>query len=486
MTAIFRRVVGWAPRQRRLVVVIAMVSGALLSAGVASASASGVSRPAGADQPSGQLATPQTRAQWRQEIRHLSVPAKGCYQASFPTLQWHAVTCAAAPTRPLKPEPPSAVHSSAVSSSAAPSPFAVGDGHDYSAQVTGLISSATGSFDDVSPDITEKGQVGGSGPLEANTFTLQLNTQFFSTPTCSGSSDPAQCQGWEQFVYETDANMVFMQYWLLDYDTTCPLGWWSYGGDCYTNSPASLFPGSPLTAAELASAQLEGEAAQGGEDAVVLTEGGSAAAASNPDSVMDLAAVWNTTEFGVYGDGGGSEAYFGNATTLEAQTSLEDSDNSEAPTCVMEGFTGETNNLNLSTTPGITAQGSPTMLSRQTNGTTSNPTCAVITSNPPEVASYDVYYEWTGQSGYSKTSWDLYSSGYSSGDFSDGHGYTGTWVVAEQDFLLQYDKACDPILRGELNSSGGLNSEQHPGTIRCSADKSRTGTWYATLVSGSI
>ena len=46
----------------------------------------------------------------------------------------------------------------------------------------------------------------------------------------------------------------------------------------------------------------------------------------------------------LYSDGGGSEANFGSSTTLQAQTALTATSNS-APTCVEEGFTGETNIL---------------------------------------------------------------------------------------------------------------------------------------------
>ena len=78
---------------------------------------------------------------------------------------------------------------------------------------------------------------------------------------------------------------------------------------------------------------------------------GHATSVTNSDSKVDLATFWNTAEWGVYGDGGGSEANFGSSTTLQAQTALTATSNA-APTCVKEGFTGETNNLNLTTHAG--------------------------------------------------------------------------------------------------------------------------------------
>jgi hypothetical protein len=308
-----------------------------------------------------------TMAQWQAELAHVPTLSAGCYHASYPALQWVASTCVVAPEIPFAP--------ALASSSAAPGK--VGDGVDYSAVVTGLISKATGTFDDVSKKITEKGTVGGVGSKRANTFTLQLNSQFFASPACAKSADPAKCLGWQQFVYESDTDTVFMQYWLIKYNATCPSGWFTYSSDCYTNSPAATVTGGPLTAKELATVELSGSATAGGEDQVSLSLGsGQASLASNKDSKVDLSASWNTAEFGVYGDGGGSEAYFGAGTTLEAQTSLT-ATSSSAPTCLHKGFTGETNNLKETSTPALGTESDPTMVSKQTNGKSSTASCAV-------------------------------------------------------------------------------------------------------------
>ena len=134
---------------------------------------------------------------------------------------------------------------------------------------------------------------------------------------------------------------------------------------------------SALTATELATVNLTSSATSGGQDAVSLSVGsGHATSVTNSDSKIDLAAFWNTAEWGVYGDGGGSEANFGSSTTLQAQTGLTATSNS-APTCVQEGFTGETNNLKLASTPALGSEPSPTMASRQTNGSSGTASCAV-------------------------------------------------------------------------------------------------------------
>jgi hypothetical protein len=330
---------------------------AFATAGFGAGSASAATRPHA-----------ETMVAWQTAISHLRTPGPGCYHASFPTLQWHQVTCVTAPERPLVPRLPSTLPGA---------PDKVGDGHDYSAVVSGLISSATGTFADVSPKITEKGTIGGTGSRLANEFTLQLNTQFFSgSPACAGAASPSSCQAWQQFVYETDVNQVFMQYWLIDYSASCPSGWFTYSNDCYTNSASATFSGGHLTAKKLASVSLTASATAGGEDSVSMSVGsGQATIASAKDTKVDLSKFWDTTEWGVFGDGGGSEAYFGTDTTLEAVTALT-ATSSGAPTCKVEGFTGETNNLTLTATPKISAS-SPKMATKQTNHDPAGASCAV-------------------------------------------------------------------------------------------------------------
>jgi hypothetical protein len=256
----------------------------------------------------------------------------------------------------------------------------IGNGHDYSARVSGLVSQATGSFHDVSSGITEKGKVGNEGAKKPNAFSLQLNTEYFSTPACSGSGDPSNCQGWQQFVYAYQSRItgdVFMQYWLINYDASCPPGWFSSTNDCYTNSSASTVTGGPLNAADLTTVNLSGSATSGGNDEVSLSVGsGQATLVTNSDSMLHLAGSWNTTEWGVYGDGGSGEAYFGTNTTLEAQTALT-ATSSSPPACVKGGFTGETNNLKLANTPALGNEPSPTIASEQTNGTLGKANCSV-------------------------------------------------------------------------------------------------------------
>jgi hypothetical protein len=320
-------------------------------------------------------AIPHTKAAWQADLAHVRAPGRGCYTAAYPTVAWRDTTCVTAPKLPLLPAPLAKAAKAAKKSTAA----TVGDGNDYSATVSGLISQATGTFADVTSGITEKGQPDGTGSEVSNGFSLQLNTQFFTgSPACDDASDPSDCQAWQQFVYtyeDRSIGYIFMQYWLIDYNNTCPSGWYTYSNDCYTNSDAAEV--STVTASELASVELSGTASSGGDDAVSLALGsGEATSVTNNDSEIDLASYWNTTEWGVFGDGGGSEAYFGSDDSLEAETALTASSGSSAPSCVSEGFTGETNNLSLTTTPALGSVSSPTMASEQTDGSTGTASCA--------------------------------------------------------------------------------------------------------------
>jgi hypothetical protein len=315
---------------------------------------------------------PLAQAQWQGAIANLPTPGQGCYHASYPVLQWQATPCLVAPNVPLAPRLPMRG-----------GPVVTGNGTDYSAQVTGTLSKATGTFAHVKSGITEEGQIDGTGPQVTNAFTLQLNSEFFADPpACKKAAVPSDCYGWQQFVYafdySGDTNEVFMQYWLLDYDTTCPSGWDTYSTDgyiyCYTNSPATAFGSLPANA--LGHTTFIGQATSGGNDTVSLSSTSGASSVSNQDSELDLSKYWNTTEWGVFGDAGGGQANFGARSKLEPVTTLQGT-SSSAPTCVEEGFTGETNNLSFTKTKALKTESFPTMATTQTDGKVKTPSCQV-------------------------------------------------------------------------------------------------------------
>jgi hypothetical protein len=331
-----------------------------------------------------------TLRQWQTSLAGVQTTRGGCYAASYPALAWRPTACRTAPVVPLIPR-------SVKHAARSGGPAVVGNGSDYSAVVNGTISQATGTFTNVSPNITETGVDHGQGGQVANAFTLQINSQFFPSPACRSSGNPSGCQGWEQFVYDTDGSNLFMQYWLTNYDATCPSGWWAYHSDCFTNGPAVSLSGG-LTAAQLASVAFGANARAGDQDIATLSVGSRAVRVSNTDSVLDLAQHWNTTEFGVFGDADGGEANFGANTTLDARTTLLGT-SQHAPSCVKEGFTGETNNLTLSGTAKLSSLTAPTVQSAQTNGTASPASCATLGAGP-----VDFYSGTDGIAGWSSPS----------------------------------------------------------------------------------
>jgi hypothetical protein len=218
----------------------------------------------------------------------------------------------------------------------------VGNGNDVSAKVTGLISTAVGSFDSVTGVTSETGDVDGNPPPQPNTFSLQLNTNFFTSSTCSGAAVPSSCQGWEQFVY-SNAGFAFIQYWLINYATTCSSGWNTYMSDCWKNGANSVFVPAQ-TIANLANLSLTGQANTGSMDKITMSTGSNLYSAQNPANILNLSQAWQAAEFNIVGDCCSSQAVFNSGSTIVVRTSVNYGSPS-APSCLGEGFTGETNNL---------------------------------------------------------------------------------------------------------------------------------------------
>src|SRR5208282_2671859 len=137
--------------------------------------------------------------------------------------------------------------------------------------------------------------------------------------------------------------VTWMQYWLINYNKTCPSGWNTYGGDCWTNSAnATSVPVQPVS--NLFNLTLTGNASSGGTDNVVLSTGTDTYSASGEDSMLNLSKSWDTAEYNIVGDCCSTEATIGALSTIGVKTSV-DNGTTNAPACVQEGFTGETNSL---------------------------------------------------------------------------------------------------------------------------------------------
>lgn len=292
----------------------------------------------------------QKRKDWHESMLSKAVPKKGCFNATYPTLEWREVQCVAPPPKKVR--------------------FNVGGTNgDYAAlralPLTNVISSATGSFPTVTGVHTESDSISGV----SDAYTLQLNTNnFFTTtsadPVCPTAVSPNQCRGFQQFIFENTNGNVFMEYFLsIPGASMCPPGWGmsapAFPGylTCTEFSPQAMHLGSqPIT--NLQSLSLTGTATAGGNDTVFLGTA-SMMAAMNTDSVLNLASSgWVAAEFNIFGACCGSTANFNSNSTITVNTTIHYG-GTAAPGCFMKSFTQESNNLNLVGAPVLGTQPSP-------------------------------------------------------------------------------------------------------------------------------
>jgi len=278
---------------------------------------------------------------WRETIARTSVPHEGCFEAEFPNAVWVEAACTVAPDKVYVPH-------------GRPGPQTVGNGVDYAASVSNLISSAVGTFPTVTGVTSEKD--GGS-----NVYSIQMNSNFMSTAACNGHSG---CLAWEQFVYSSQEQAAFMQYWLIDYGNSCPSGWNAYSGSCYKNSAAVSVPKQPITS--LAQLKMSGAAVSGGNDTLTFTTPTRAYSTTGRDSVTYLASAWKQAEFNIIGDGGGSKAVFNAGSSITVKVAVSHG-STAAPSCASNaGTTGETNNLKLGSCSGFSGA-TPYIQFKETN-----------------------------------------------------------------------------------------------------------------------
>jgi hypothetical protein len=287
----------------------------------------------------GAPATTENLQAWHQKIAQVPQPAaKGCFTATYPKLAWRQAACATAPSVPMTPRPPG------------PTPLTVGNGNHIVAQApSGSISQAIGTFENVLGVTSVSSPLVPLGPSVANAYTLQLNTNFFSTPACAGAAIAALCAGWQQFVFANNgtSGLVYMEYWLLMYNNPCPAGFSAFvvGIDTYCRmaTPAAVVPGNtPITS--MPNFQLSGDVS--GVNDIVIFQVGVNVYATAGTSIVDAAGNWNMAEFNVFGYGSGTQATFNAGAQTNVRTRINYGGNA-APNCLAIGFTAETNNLNF-------------------------------------------------------------------------------------------------------------------------------------------
>ncbi|MFZ1689046.1 MAG: hypothetical protein WAU70_16615, partial [Flavobacteriales bacterium] len=302
---------------------------------------------------------------WRLSMARIKLPKIGAFEASYPDTVWHEVDTVTAPPYPYLPK-------------SGPRPFTIGNGDDVSAQApSGHISSATGSFDSVTGVTSETGLNGGAGSPVANSYSLQLNTDFFPS-TVAGSA--AGCRGWEQFLYSNNGTAgntgrAFIQYWLIDFGPTSPGTGWiqgpapSFTTSWFRNSTSTAVPNQPIS--NLANLSLGGSVTATGDSYFLST--GTTVFSGTGLNAVNAAAGWTIAEFCIVGNCCGSEATFNAGSTIVPRTRINYGGR-EAPNCVAQGFTGETNNLSFGpTAPGATGPG-PAVIATESSagGATAN------------------------------------------------------------------------------------------------------------------
>jgi len=335
---------------------------------------------------------------WRQTLAKTPRPKKACYTATYPDTQWHEVFCKPKSTKLYPPRRGKGILPALVGGT---------NGVDFTAQVTGHISEAEGSFDpngtvvagqcsvpcDTMTDVCAPSLTCSSPGATANDFSLQLNTQFFTnTSTCS--SAPAagtwgQCQGWQQFVYESDGSGS-IQYWLAPWGpmgSTCPAGFtpFQYAPtptdpnpplDCYNIVPNSTNVPSAL-ASELPQITVMGSIAgvAGPTDNLTIFVGGTGGSSPGDNLFPDLGSVWQFAEFNIFGNGDNSQAVFNGGSTVIPRVGVT-SGTTKAPQCDLQTFTGETNDLTLGNVPPTAAEQVPAP------GVTTMPALIFTETNP--------------------------------------------------------------------------------------------------------
>jgi hypothetical protein len=279
---------------------------------------------------------------WRQLLGQKGLPAAGCFKAKYPSVQWNRIACST-PPRLWFPLPRS--HRKGVN------PLNVGDGHDYTADTSpNLISTAIGAFPKVK-GVKSVDSEGCCGEQGLNSYSLQLNSDFFQTAACG---DIQNCVGWEQFVYSnppgSSQGSLFIQDWLVGTEGSlsgCPpdSGWEYVGIGCVQNSPYGVnIPNVSVT--DLKDIVETGVAASSG-DSIYMSVGNTEYGMKNvqSDGIVDLSEHWEGAEFNIIGNGGGDTADFTGKSkiTVSIQT---DTGETTAPTCPANtGTTGESNNL---------------------------------------------------------------------------------------------------------------------------------------------
>ena len=216
---------------------------------------------------------------WQETIKSTSPPASGCYQATYPGMQWQQVPCTRSQDIAV-PAPQSSTGGLRI-----PAIGGSGD-NDYMVYAQGgNISSATGKFADVIAQTL-------TADTPYFTFSLQLNSNTFPLTSSKNRycGNNTGCRRWVQFVFEGTASLfgdypglggvASIEYVIIG-TSPCPSGFHSNSGDCYMGTSGVSVPGlygsSINLGSYLSNLKLNGQTnPNNGTDTVMAIYGGRA------------------------------------------------------------------------------------------------------------------------------------------------------------------------------------------------------------------
>jgi hypothetical protein len=308
--------------------------------------------------------TPADTESWSRSVNGIRPPGAGCFTISFPSRVWSQIACSTAGGfRSRK----------------------VGNGNDYLAQAAPhVLSFAEGTFPKVAGLLRVRSKNSGPGWSGDNAYSLQLNSQTFTTSSCGAI---AHCAGWVQFVYQNppgkrDGSLLIWD-WLVSTNfhrlSGCPpnSGWEFSGGDCVQTSRKSVaVPNQPV--ANLSDMSIAGMAAPDG-DGVIFGVGRTKYAIRNASDVTSLSAHWQGAEFNVFAPGNGATATFNAGTTITVNLEIRDGVRS-APACQANaGTTAESSDLSFIGTAAANASAYPSIRFSESNvASTARPSCLAL------------------------------------------------------------------------------------------------------------
>ena len=198
-----------------------------------------------------------TASAWRSTITSTFVPSEGCFEVRAPDTVWKKVTCPSTTiTNPIGVPPSLASVSSLQPASESSSIMSVGGG--TTGTVVGVLYPTDNLYHVYTSFLLQgywsaslQGSAFSSGAFNPGEFSLQMNTNTFSTNACNDSTNP-DCAGWQQFVYSSGLNAVYIEYWILHHGAPCPAGsggtdqWRLYGDNCWKNSSIVYPPVTPM------------------------------------------------------------------------------------------------------------------------------------------------------------------------------------------------------------------------------------------------